>query len=242
MGVIDDEILRGTQGDVGDAEAIGVVAGGGPGHNPHRSCPVQTTQTEWSRQLKIAAVGAFAIVIEAVVARKVGVPLQAEEAEVVANACLPDVSGLIIFVLEVAARGEPVIGNTNGSKYNFSDSVPFSENLSYISHANSSRPSHVFGIPVSFDIVNAIKLQSCKIANSVNISNFSLSEVVLLMKAFDLFSYSLNPAFISSKFVVSNEIPISGFFSLTIFVKYGSIPENIPFAGPTFKSIKSISF
>ena len=111
--LLDDEVLGGTQRNVGDSETVGVIESGTPWNSADRALPVETAETERCCQLEVAAEGAFAIFIHAVVAREVGEPLYAEETEVVADISFPDVSGPMGFVLEVATIGEPVVGDAD---------------------------------------------------------------------------------------------------------------------------------
>ena len=115
--LLDDEILGGAKANVGDAETVSVVERGGIRHGTQRGCPVERGEAEGCRELKIAAVGALTVFVEAVVASEIGEPLHAEKTEVVADINLPDMGGLPTFVLEIAVFGEPIVGDADIEAY-----------------------------------------------------------------------------------------------------------------------------
>lgn len=69
------DCFRGTQRQVGDAEAADLVSSRLPGYQTDLGIPVAGGKTERCRQLEIGAVGTFPIfIILIVVASKVGLP------------------------------------------------------------------------------------------------------------------------------------------------------------------------
>lgn len=83
--LLDDEILGCTQGDVRDAEAVGIVGCCGIGHGSEGGSPVEFGKTEGCHNLEVTAIGSLAAAVQTVVVSKVREPLHAEEAEVVAE-------------------------------------------------------------------------------------------------------------------------------------------------------------
>lgn len=97
------DILGRAQRQVGDGEARGAIQSGGIRNGAGRSSPVYGRKLEWDIYLKITAVGPLAVLVQAVVAGEIGVPLQGQGTEVVAYVGFEEVVGAMGVVLEVAA-------------------------------------------------------------------------------------------------------------------------------------------
>ena len=77
------------------------------------------SELEGGTNLKVAAIGAFAVFVGTIVASKVGKPLQRGKSEVITDIGLKNVVGAVSVILEVTslwvktAPVEPVVGNAD---------------------------------------------------------------------------------------------------------------------------------
>jgi len=110
--LLNEEVLGGAKADICDAETVGIVEGRGVGNGSESGRPVECEKVEWCREFEVAAIGTFSVV-GTVVSCEVGKPLRAKEAEVVTDIRLPDMSGLVGFVLKVVTLREPIVGHAD---------------------------------------------------------------------------------------------------------------------------------
>ena len=117
--LLDEEVLRGSERNVGAGKVVGAVARRTPRHNANSPHPVEFCQAERCRQLEVTAVGSLVAAVQTIVASKIRVPCGREEAEVVAYEALPDMGCLVCMILEVTALGKPVVGHTYAESFVF---------------------------------------------------------------------------------------------------------------------------
>ena len=117
--LLDEEVLRGSERNVGAGKVVGAVARRTPRHNANSPHPVEFCQAERCRQLEVTAVGSLVAAVQTIVASKIRVPCGREEAEVVAYEALPDMGCLVCMILKISAFGEPVVGHTHAESFVF---------------------------------------------------------------------------------------------------------------------------
>ena len=97
----DSNILSCLERQVCHGKFVGVIETCGVGHRSRSGCPVDGSQPERYVNFKITAESPVSTVVESVVAREVGVPLETCEIKVISYVGLKHVVGFVGFILEI---------------------------------------------------------------------------------------------------------------------------------------------